>query len=434
MAHGVGRRLRLKRGGVPSATVVIAVCASVLLAPQGTAQSHDDLLIANARIIDGTGRVIREGYVAIEGGRIRDVSTGTLRSTATTQIDGGGLTVLPGLIDTHRHVIESPEHKSDDGFSEWMDTELQSSLRAFLEAGITTVLSTGDYFPTIIDVKIRLEEGDLLGPRLLVSGPVFTAPDGHPAATICRGNPWCRERLVREVDSAEDARRHVRELAAAGVDAVKAVYDRDLGAAIEIDVLAAIGEEAARHDLPLLVHAGPVDDMTAFLQVGVDGFVHPVSSESESGPEVGRLLARGGIPVSTTVGVRAAYREEGGVARTPYGGVHRPEVLAQRLTTVRELWDQGVTIAYGTDTPMHPAESLRLETSTLNRVLTPREILAALTVNAATFLRLRDEIGSIEPGKVADLLVVRGDPLVDIAALANVVVVVRDGRIVVDNR
>ena len=72
-----------------------------------------------------------------------------------------------------------------------MDTQLAASLQAYLESGITTVMSTGDYFPAIVDVRRRLESGELQGSRLLVAGPVFTAYDGHPAVTICRDNPWC---------------------------------------------------------------------------------------------------------------------------------------------------------------------------------------------------------------------------------------------------
>ena len=93
-------------------------------------------------------------------------------------------TVLPGLIDTHRHLLMNRALDSDEALARWMDTQLAASLQAYLESGLTTVMSTGDYLPAIMDVRRRLESGDLKGPRLLVAGPVFTASDGHPTVTV----------------------------------------------------------------------------------------------------------------------------------------------------------------------------------------------------------------------------------------------------------
>ena len=105
---------------------------------------------------------------------------------------------------------------------------------------------------------------------------------------------------------------------------------------------------------------------------------------------------------------------------------------AQILENIRHLWDEGVTVAFGTDSP--PGLDYMTEVRALSTVLSPEEIISALTSNAAAFLELSDDIGTLEAGKIADLLIVDGDPLSDISDLANVEIVIKGGDVVVDNR
>ena len=181
------------------------------------------------------------------------------------------------------------------------------------------------------------------------------------------------------------------------------------------DVLAAIAEEADRQQLPLTVHATNVDRMLTAVDLGADRLVHSPRGTLDIN-RAGPLLRDRGVPISTTV------------------GVFRQATWDNRLANLRQLWDSGAVVAYGTDTRLSPAEALQRETGVLSRVFTPEEVITALTRNAASLLDLSTEIGTLEPGKRADILIVDGDPLSDIAALANVVIVVQDGAVVVDNR
>ncbi|MEE8238091.1 MAG: amidohydrolase family protein, partial [Gammaproteobacteria bacterium] len=123
-----------------------------------------------------------------------------------------------------------------------------------------------------------------------------------------------------------------------------------------------------------------------------------------------------------------------GAGRVPFTPI-RQAYLSQTLANVRQLWDAGVIVAFGTDTAsLRPAAAIAHEIRTVSEVLSEEEIIAALTRNAAQFLGLSDDIGTLAPGKFADILIIDGDPLTDISALANVVVVIKEGRIVVDNR
>ena len=264
-----------------------------------------DLIITNARVITGTGAVLDDASVVVTDGRIVSVTSDLTDVQAAREIDATGMTVMPGLIDTHSHLFPFEAIGSDEEFARWMETELAPLLQAYLESGVTTVMSAGDYFPTIVDVRKRLEDGELIGPRLLVSGPLITAPEGHPAVTVCRDNPWCRRQTVIEVDSREAAREHVRILAEAGVDAIKVVYDGMLGAQIADDVVAAIGEEGDRQGLPLTVHVLNVVDTMTVLDLGVDRFVHPPFNGTAAGSGVGEALREQSVPVSTTVGTVA---------------------------------------------------------------------------------------------------------------------------------
>jgi len=378
-----------------------------------------DLVISNARILDGTGGVIEQGSIVVSDGRIVSVSAGDPEARGVLEIDAQGMTVMPGMIETHVHLLLVDRTlENQEALDEWIEQELPGDLNGYLESGFTTVLSTGDHPNSILAVKRRIEIGELRGPRLLVSGPVFTGPDGHPATTICGGFPsFCRASIAVEVDDAEIARARVRELAEAGVDAIKAVYQSGPGPAPKMadDVLAAIAEEAQLHGLPLIVHALPQDALRA-VELGAKRLVHP---PLVGAPERSRTVERlrgASIPFSTTFFPWMAQI---------------PEMLA----TMRALWDGGVTIAFGTDRFLNnPADDISREIEALNRVLSPAEIITALTHNAAIYLDLSDEIGSLEPGKLADIVIIDGDPLANISDLANVEVVIQGGQIVVDNR
>ncbi len=260
-----------------------------------------DLVISNARILDGTGGSIEQGSIVVRDGRIVSVSAGDPEVQGVLEIDAQGMTVMPGMIETHVHLVVAPTMENQEALDEWIEQELPGDLNGYLESGFTTALSNGDHPNSILAVKRRIEIGELRGPRLLVSGPVFTAPGGHPATTVCGGVPsFCLD-LVVEVDDAQIARARVRELAEAGVDAIKAVYQAfgDPASKLADDVLAAIADEAQLHGLPLIVHAGPQDALRV-VELGAKRLVHPpLVAAPERSRTVERLRAAS-IPFSTT--------------------------------------------------------------------------------------------------------------------------------------
>jgi imidazolonepropionase-like amidohydrolase len=222
------------------------------------------------------------------------------------------------------------------------------------------------------------------------------------------------------------ARAHVQSLAEAGVDAIKVFIDAE-GADLDDDVFTAIAEEADAQRLSTYLHAHRVEDMLDGVRLGADRLVHTPSDTLIADGSGARLLRERGIAIATTASYTApAFAEAAGF---PYSAEARRERL---LRNVRHLIDEGVVVAFGTDSPDLIRPMVEIEE--LSRVLAPEEVIATLTRNAALYLGLEDEIGTIEVSKVADLVIVNGNPIDDILDLARVQVVIQAGVVTVDNR
>ena len=183
--------------------------------------ASQDLIITNARIIDGSGATIEQGSIVVRDGRIMSVSENN-DARGGVQIDAQGMTVMPGFIDAHRHVIRGePE--------QWMREQASDRMREFLEAGFTTVLSAGDPREEILELRRQVEAGEILGPRLIVSGRVFLARDsggfapGVDPARFDRSRPPNRPTETAIAIPHDQTRATVQELVEAGVDAIKTI-------------------------------------------------------------------------------------------------------------------------------------------------------------------------------------------------------------------
>ncbi len=139
--------------------------------------------------------------------------------------------------------------------------------------------------------------------------------------------------------------------------------------------------------------------------------------------DMGQVLGKESIPFATTSHSEA------------HNSVGAEERLNQYLGDIRVLVESGATIAFGTDGPgSNPTEAVSHEIETISRILSPAEVVAAVTLSAAIYIGLSDEIGTLEPGKLADIVVIDGDPLSNVSDLGNVMVVIQRGKIVLDNR
>ncbi len=384
------------------------------------AQQPAQLVIANVRVFTGA-RVIDRATITVADGKILSIAA-IPPARATVTIDGTGKTALPGLIDAHVHMLLGITEADTRAF---ITSALKERLQGFLRHGVTTVKSASDPTDLILGIRQDLRDGTLAGPRLLVVGPSFTARGGHPASTICRGDAWCRANRAAEVESEEQARREVRRLAQSGVDAIKVVYSsgepefKTSFQNLRLEIVKAIVEEARSFGLPVTAHVTEESMALEVLAAGVSGVEHGPNAPLDSGALARALKS----PERSLVPTLAAL-----AARVP-----PTPSLQLRSQTVAELHKADVRIVVGTDTrlQMPPGLSTIREVELLVKAgLSPEAALKAATSVAARHLGLEKEIGTLETGMSADILVVRGDPLRSIPDLHQVDAVVQAGRIV----
>jgi imidazolonepropionase-like amidohydrolase len=211
-----------------------------------------DLVITNARIIDGNGGApIARGTVVVRNGRIESVAAGATAAPGLKVIDAKGMTVMPALVDAHRHIIQgNPD--------QWLKDQAAKKMQEFLDAGFTTILSAGDALNPILELRRRLASGELAGPQLIAAGRVET--------TVMP----------------EQARAGVQTVKNAGVDVIKTRFElapdfverTPEGKAAIKATLAAIVDEAKKVGLPVIIHASTVPDMMASVEAHVDRLVH----------------------------------------------------------------------------------------------------------------------------------------------------------------
>ena len=382
---------------------------SVVCALDLTAQ---DLVITNARILDGNGGEIPSGTVVVQGGRIVSVGAGSASGPqGATGIDAQGMTVMPGLIDGHRHIMGGGRGGGGD---QWLDGPGPARMQEFLDAGFTTMLSAGDGLEGILELRRRLAAGEIVGPRLVVAGRANTT------------------------DTPEEARAAVRMVTEAGVDVIKSSYtSTEDGSTTE--TLGAIIDEAGRLGIPTILHVTEVNDMVRSVRMGINQLVHTphtgVLADIEEGAQ---LVADRGVPMTSTLGVyvprfdneenEPRFRNDG-----PYPEAG-PSRAGQGPINARHLWDAGVTYGFGTDTGFRPEAGLQHELRPLTLLFSEKDIVQILTKNAAEFVGMADDIGTLESGKYADIVIIDGDPLDNIYDVLDVEMVIRGGDIVVDNR
>jgi enamidase len=401
------------------------------------------LVITNARIIDGAGGTIPRGSVAVRDGRILSVSAGSATPAGAPVIDAKGMTVMPGFIDAHRHVMQG------DG-AQWLREQAVGRMQEYLDAGFTTILSCGDPLESILELRRRLQQGQIKGPRLLVSGRVplarggaALAPGVDPART---DSSRTRPTQAASAIPREETLATVQKLAQAGVDAFKMAIVVSPGGP-EKPTLALIAEEARRLKIPTITHAVSVEDTLAAVEARTTVLVH-TPHIGQLDPNQARAIAQSGIPMMSTLGVFVpAFAEENQRIRERSGddNVARFRDLdpfpwatlssaGQGPVNARLLWEAGITYGYGTDTSFHPRDSLAHELRPLRLVFSARDVVKIMTHNTAAVIGRANELGTLAPGKLADMVILDGDPLANIYSVLNVKVTIKGGEVVADRR
>jgi len=450
--------------------------------PEADARSEDDevappegsLLLQNARLIDGTGAPPRPADLLIIDGRIADIGEGLEPERAAERVDLGGAAVTPGLIDSHVHITFAPGQGLEDWSRATLDDHLQHHLRAYVAAGVTTVLDCAGMWEEVDRVRGWLDDG-LPGPRVLSLGEPPTIAEGYGPAVL-------PELPVQ--NTPEDIAAFMASQKAHGAAGVKLLWEEGIVTSIwampEASWWEAVAESAAAEDLPMFAHAMGPEETIGALALEPRALLHGLMKGDE---EAEAALAASGVPVVATVNISAsslwywnperfdepllnllAHPDELTAVQDPeardrssvaVGQVATPgvpkwlarrlgrksnyveKILAERLEVTGRMVEAGVPLVVGSDAPGWPlmldnlpAYSTIRELELLTEVgLTPAEVLTAATSRPAGLLEIGEEVGTLQVGYAADLVVHTRDPLADIGAWRELEYVMRAGEL-----
>lgn len=431
------------------------------------ANAPSAILIRNVAVLDvERGEVVPQQDVLIRGQYVSEIGPGdSLAGPPDAEvIDGAGQTLMPGLTDAHTHVL------SPIG-APWKISRAhpERNLESFLYCGVTTVFDTGESSPDIFALRKRVDDGELLGPRIFATGKTITAPDGHPVKMIQSLAPWwirwyLAPRIAFEVETPQQARAAVMANETAGADFIKTVVDTLPGTAALIDpaILRSVVEEARSRNLRVVTHIGSTADAKTAAEAGASAWVHGVYMERIPDEDI-RTLAAFGIPMTPTMVVFDNAADINVVEFQPtelerqvapaqifedfnekLGRPKTAPVMSDWLKHLREVrpaWGEnvlrlhreGVTLLTGSDFQpgLFPGPSLHREIALLGRAgVAAADVLRAATINPARFLTGSEdpEFGTIAVGKRADLVLVEGNPLADLTAVSKIRDVIVGGR------
>jgi imidazolonepropionase-like amidohydrolase len=369
-----------------------------------------DLTITNARIVGPNGAVIERGSIVVRAGKIVSAAAGAPSATSGRTIDAKGMTAMPGFIDAHRHINSGPNEKAQ--------------MQALLEAGYTTVLSGGGPAEGNITLRDHIEKGVINGPRIIPSGS-----------------------LRLNNNTPETAREEVRKMAAMGITFTGEIALTPVPGPSEkeLDVLRAVVDEAKKVGVMVQVHAVSSRAMVAAVDAGVPLLVHLPNKDWVS-KEDARKVAAAGVKVLGTVGFGSPvfgvfaddnnprFRDGKPWPESIVDGVRLGEEAGYMPVNARTIWDAGAVLGYCTDTTYDPKAGLDHELKILNVMFSMRDLIKMMGPNTASYIQMSDQLGTIEPGKFADLVLLDGDPLEGYWNWLKTQVVVKGGVIVVDKR
>src|SRR5690625_1026008 len=409
------------------------------------------VLIKNGTIIDGNGGdPVQKGAVLLKDNKIAAVGTEATMPEVNYDevIDADGGFILPGLIDTHVHLIFE-----QDGLASRLETPFSVQfykaihyMRKTLDAGVTTVRDAG---ALDIGVKTAVEQGLIEGPRMQISVNALTITGGH-------GDNWMRSGfdLTRNsypsmpsavCDGPDEVHLKVREMLRAGADVIKvhatggvmSPTDHPEFTQFSQEELEIIVREAAyRRGIKVMAHAQGAEGIKNAVRAGIHSIEHGIYLDDEA---IELMIEHGTYLVPTLLVPVAVLEQAEESDNIPIYAVEKArESVDAHHESVKKAYEAGVKIAMGTDAGVMPHGTNLRELSLMCDVgMTPMESIVATTKVAAECLGWGDRLGTLEEGKLADVVITKIDPLNDLRALENtdnIMTVVKDGKVVKDLR
>lgn len=410
------------------AIVVLFVLIKFLRRPKQ--RMADGYLIKDVHVIVGDGSELSHQNVLIRNGIIQKISNDAIEDAAAIAVNGRGYTLMPGLIDSHLHIQGGfschNEEESDVFLRERIPQIFSESM---LPYGITTIKDLDAPKHFIYKLRDQLKSDKITGPELLIVGPNFTAPDGHPASTLGSNSPWARAEMAIEVSTPEQVSAGIRELKEAGVDFLKFTYqggdylyfdEMRTIAKIDKGLMQQIVREGKENGLNATAHVFYYDDVKELLEAGIYGIEHGVlDTDIEPDDPIVELWKKSGARFVPTVNAMTYEKD--------------PARLKHSLHNLKVLFDAGIPIAMGTDNMLenmtgeveHRELAYYVEAG-----LSPMQAITLATKNGAEHLGIADRKGLVKEGMEADLILLEQNPVEDISNTKLIDKVFLHGRIV----
>ena len=393
--------------------------------------------VKSNRIIDGTnGPVLNDGVVVVEGNRIVSVGpqSTTVLPRGVNAFDAGDRTIMPGMIDAHVHMLSTGGNSGGDESRAMNDQQatLQGAKNSLLalKSGLTTVRDCGDRNFLSLTLRDSIASGQIPGPRMLCSGPVITTTAGQL---------WWNS---VECDTTDDLRRAVRTLVKNGVDFIKMMGSggnatpgsNPEASQYDAEGYHAVADDAHRMGKKVAVHVHGVEAIRMAVSAGMDTLEHvPFRADGtiKYNDQIVQDIVDNGLIVSLAMPATWYRLIEADMRDTR---THPGHLWETRYDTIRRMHAAGVKLVVSSDqgsTGTRIDELPLLAEFLVNDVGLPAsDVIYGMTGLSAEALGMEDQVGTLEPNKLADIVIVDGDPLADIGTLKSVQKVIKDGQTV----
>jgi len=435
----------VKRAAALAAGALLAIGAGLGLArAQSTPAAPPLTYVQAGRLLadPASGKVETQRTLVIQDGKVLRIEDGYTTAAGARVIDLHDSFVLPGLIDSHVHLTseQGPNAQLEEFTKTRSDLALDGAWNGLktLKAGFTTVADLGAPNESIFALRDAIRTGRIAGPRIIAAGAAISVHGGHgdpgngmPEALVpvYRGPAVC--------SGADDCRRAVREQVRAGADIIKITATggvlsqtaAGLAQQFSDEELRAIVETAHSMGRKVTAHAHGADGINPFLRAGGDSLEHGTYLDAESI----KLFRSTGAWLIPTLMAGDYVAREAARPNTFFSPAQKAKALEagpKMLDMARRAHDGGVKIAFGTDTGVSAHGDNAGEFALMVKAgFTPLDAIRAATIWAAEHFGLTDQIGALLPGKQADLIAVRGDPLTDVTVLTKVSFVMKGGTV-----
>ena len=416
--------------------LIFLLCSLNLLWAEA-APASKTVVIRAGRLLDvRTGKTLANQVIIIQDDKIASVGSGTQIPAGAQVIDLSSATVLPGLIDAHTHITMT----TNFGYSRLGISIPREALngarnaRVTLDAGFTTIRNVGASGFTDVALRDAINAGDVPGPRMLASGPALSITGGH-----CDDNLLPFEWHAQSdgvADGVEGVQHKTREIIKYGADLIKICAtggvlshgDNPQASQYTLDEMKAIVADAHRLGRKVAAHAHGAQGIRWASEAGVDSIEHGSYIDDAAIAE----MKKNGTYLVPTLYLADWFLANAERIGTPPELIGKArEVMPAARKNVTRAFAAGVKVGFGTDAAVYPHGLNAHEFAVMVKLgLTPLQAIQAATINDADLLGWSDKVGTLEPGKWADVVAVDGDPLADVTTLERVKFVMKGGEII----